>query len=98
MKTIQRLENIDELGALIRRDVVEIEYVGEALFFDSYKNYYTFFSRWGGTSVNRISVEKENISVRNGCLVIKKAESDLIWPRDSEEYDFLNRMMREEGI
>ena len=95
---ITRLEDVEELEALMPRDVVEIENIGEALFYpvcptDSY----AFYSRWGGISINKIIVLKKNTSVKNGSVVIKRANSDLIWPHDSA-YKNINEVMEKLGI
>jgi len=94
---ITRLESIDELEALIPRDVVGIENIGEALFYpvcptDSY----AFYARFS-TGINKIILPKKNTSVRNGSVVIKRAESHLIWS-DNPGYNTISEIMREAGI
>ena len=94
---ITRLEDVEELEALMPRDVVEIEHTGEALFYpvcptDSY----AFYARWN-EAINKITVPKKNTSVRNGNVVIKRANSQLFWP-SHPTYENMNRVMREVGI
>ena len=95
---IKKLESIADLGTLMPRDVVEIENTGEALFYlPSDKDNYTFYTRWDGKSINRITISRENISVRNGSIVIRRAKSDLIWPHNFS-YKMINKIMIEAGI
>jgi len=96
---IIRLEHADELETLRPKEVVEIENIGEALFYPvSSKESYTFYTRWSsGKAINKITALNKNTDVRNGCIVIKGAESDLIWPHNPS-YKTIDQMMTDGGI
>jgi|TARA_B100000315_G_scaffold171702_1_gene160240 hypothetical protein len=97
---IQELESREEVGALMRKDIVEIE--GRKNPMMCYRNDggdLDFIGRKNGSCISHIVIKEKNISLRRSSLVFNKPyENQPYFKKDTFYYNLLDRELSEADL